>query len=62
MAKRVVIVTPSTPVLPMVKLRVLLDLQRGNVVYIKDDVIEVFYVEAAQLLSEFPEFFEEATS
>lgn len=50
---------PMPPPKPVyVKLRVLKDLTIGNVVYMKDHEIEVFYHEARKLLETYEDCFE----
>ena len=61
MAKRVPITVPATVLPKTVKLLVIADLRLDPVVYIVNDTIEVTTREAAALLKEYSEHFQEVT-
>ena len=61
MAKRVAITAPATVQIEYVKLLVMKDLRLDLAVYMVNDTIEVTIREAAALLSEYPEHFQEVT-
>lgn len=62
MTKRTALVLPSTPAINFVKLLVVTDLRIGDVFYGAGQTIEVFYNEAVQLLTDYPDHFEEVIS
>ncbi len=61
MAKRVPITVPATLLPETVKLLVIQGLRLDTAVYMVNDTIEVTTREAAALLNEYPEHFQEVT-